>query len=1002
MKKSTVLFLMGICGFVATNVWAQLGGLRGVVMDQDFKVPLSGVKVCVSETGKEAVTSDTGSYYFENIKPDSYTLIFSKDGYTRITKSEVVVVPGALADVEVSMAGEYEDMDELVVRDIQLGGASEIGLLNLRMESSALMNSVGADLMGKAGASDAAQALLLVPGTTIQDGKYAVVRGLPDRYVSTQMNGVRLPTADPDKRAVQLDQFPAAMIESMQVSKTFTPDQQGDASGGAVNVVLKGVPDEPVLKVSVGTECNTQVLKAGNQFLGSTDGGVGGWGNRASSIHPQPEGTSWVGAVGVSRRHAPLCYNLGITAGDKIEFDSGLKIGAMGSFFYKRKASYYEGGIDDQYWQKNPGDPLTPQYSGNDNLQGNMFNTALFDVTKASEEVQWGALAALGVETENHALSVLYSHTFSGENSAILLENTRGKYYYFPGHNPYNQNSPGHYNDPNGEDNTEGSRFRRNETLEYVERISNTLQVRGKHTFLLPDWSVGSFFHLLDPKLDWTIATSSSSLNSPDKRMFESFWVPPYLKHNNPNNPRGNVHEQINDGSTGGLGNMFRIWKKVDEKSDQFFANSTFPFEQWSEKEGYLKCGFFADHVRREYRQESFSSDPTLGGSSYQGDWSDFWSAHYPNEGHVMNAADIDVNYDGEQKITAFYGMVDVPVTSFLTFLGGARFEKTELSTQITEADGGNLLLFLPPTYNGIDFNANKELANAHISQADVLPSLGFECTPLEKWVLRGTYSETIARMTFKELTPIQQQDYVGGDIFIGNPELQMSALKNYDLRLDYNPYPGGLFSFSWFYKEIKNPIEYRQVLLGGSTLATTAENYPKGTLQGYEAEVRQSLGRFWDPLEGLSLSANVTLIHSDVQLPETERQELANLGVSRRSRAMLNAPEYLYNLNATYSIPHFGTELGLFYTVKGDTLVAGGGNVDGNFAPDIYATQRGTLNFTLSQKLTRRMKLRFKIKNLTNSSIQEVYRSKYISGDMVRRSYKVGVNFTVGISTTW
>ena len=93
----------------------------------------------------------------------------------------------------------------------------------------------------------------------MQDGKFAVVRGLPDRYVNSQMNGVRLPTADPDKRAVQLDQFPSEVIDNIQVSKTFTPDQQGDASGGAVNVVLKGIPDEKILKFKTGVEYNTQV-----------------------------------------------------------------------------------------------------------------------------------------------------------------------------------------------------------------------------------------------------------------------------------------------------------------------------------------------------------------------------------------------------------------------------------------------------------------------------------------------------------------------------------------------------------------------------------------------------------------------------------------------------------------------------------------------------------------------------------------------------------------------
>ena len=400
----------------------------------------------------------------------------------------------------------------------------------------------------------------------------------------------------------------------------------------------------------------------------------------------------------------------------------------------------------------------------------------------------------------------------------------------------------------------------------------------------LPDWGVGSLFRLLDPEVDWTVAKSTSRLDSPDKRLFESFWLPPYLKNGDPSRPKGNEHQQINDGSTGGLGNLYRVWKTVEEDSSQFFMNGKLPFEQWSGDEGFLKFGFFDDHVKRESRQESFNSDPRIGGASSSGDWQDRWSTRYPSEGHVMNAADIDVNYDGDQKISAWYTMVDVPVSSFLTVVGGARFETTKISTTITDADGGNLLLFLPPTYGGISFSGNEELANAKVSQKDVLPSIGFTLVPHDKWAFRGTYSETIARMTFKELTPIQQQDYLGGDVFIGNPGLKMSSLKNYDLRLDYNPYPGGLFSFSWFYKKITDPIEYRQVLLD-STLATTAENFPEGTINGYEAEVRQALGRLWRSLEGLSVGGNITLIDSEVQLSESVRQEMAHVGAPRRSQ---------------------------------------------------------------------------------------------------------------------
>lgn len=113
--------------------------------DQDFEVPLANVRVTISETGDELRTQSSGSFYKDGLMPGSYTLIFAANGYSRLTRPQVIVTGSSLTDVNVELVGEYEEMDELVVRDIQLGGASEIGLLNLRMESSALMDSVGAD-----------------------------------------------------------------------------------------------------------------------------------------------------------------------------------------------------------------------------------------------------------------------------------------------------------------------------------------------------------------------------------------------------------------------------------------------------------------------------------------------------------------------------------------------------------------------------------------------------------------------------------------------------------------------------------------------------------------------------------------------------------------------------------------------------------------------------------------------------------------------------------------
>lgn len=327
-------------------------------------------RVTVAETGQKVMATDEGNYVLSGLEPGTYTLVVSKDGYTRKVFADVVVPAGSMTDQDASLAGEFTDMEEFVVQDLNLGGASEEGLLNLRMEAPALMDSVGADLMSKAGASDAAQALTLVPGTTIQDGKYAVVRGLPDRYVNSQMNGVRLPSADPDKRAVQLDQFPAAMIESIQVSKTFTPDQQGDASGGAVNIILKGIPDERVLKFKVGTKYKTNVADAGDDFLVDRGVSMSRWGHDAGDMKPQDINSPWTGTVGASRSGSPAMVDWSMTAGDQFDVGSDLKVGFIGSIFYKRDASYVESS-DDDYWLddddlNNSGYPssLTPAYSG--------------------------------------------------------------------------------------------------------------------------------------------------------------------------------------------------------------------------------------------------------------------------------------------------------------------------------------------------------------------------------------------------------------------------------------------------------------------------------------------------------------------------------------------------------------------------------------------------------------------------------------------------------------
>ncbi|MEI7835071.1 MAG: carboxypeptidase regulatory-like domain-containing protein [Planctomycetota bacterium] len=965
-----------------TAIGQEVGSVRGVVQDKDFDAPLGGAQVQIVELNLKAATTDQGHYVFSQVPAGKYTLSFAKDGYARQVKGDVIITPGQMTEVSVSLPGEVVEMDEFIVQDMKLGGGSEEKLLAIRADSSALISGVSADQMSKAAVSNAAGALRLVAGASVQDDKYATVRGLPDRYVNSQMNGVRLPTADVDKRAVQLDQFPASVIERIEVTKTFTPDQQGDASGGAVNVVLKGIPDEDVLKFSINSGYNTQ-SSFRKDFLTSKGGGV----NWPAWRKPRDPG-QFSGGVGVIDGDTPMDYNWSMVAGGKQKLPGGWKAGGLASLFYKRDSYFCDDGINDALWVDKPGERLSPRYSQGAPEQGD-FKTSLFDIKQASEQGQWGGLGAAGIENKNHWLRLTFLYTRSAKDTSTLAEDTRGKKYYFP---DYKVNDPLHP----GNQARDAAPYIRTETLEYTERTTQMFQLSGKHTLPMEEVGVDKVFKFLQPTIDWTAAVSGATMDQPDKRQFGSMWwapsfsagAPPYV----PPSVLPAVWRQYKPAANFTVGNLQRVWKDISEDSDQFFVNLKYPFQQWSGDKGYVKVGMFNDAVDRRYNQSSYSNFGD-NGSQFDGGFDDFWSRSFLQEGHPMTASDIDVNYIGKQKISALYYMADVPLCSYFDIIGGVRYEKTQLSI-INSAESG--VVWYPPS-TGEATKLNPGDADVAFEQKDALPSLGFVLKPVKQIKIHAVYAETVARQTFKELTPIQQMDFLGGPVFIGNPQLQMSAVKNYDVRMDYTPTDDQLYSIGFFRKDVTNPIEYVQRV--SDFAYTTPINYPEGTLSGFEFEARQKMGRFSKALKGLTVGGNATLIKSEVTLPPEEAAgfEAPNIRSPMPTRDMTGAPKYLYNLFFTYDIDRTGTQLGLFYSVKGDTLIAGAGQSNGHLIPNIYEKEYGMLNFTLTQKLSKIWKLNFQAKNLLNPRIDTVYRTD--TEDATRSSYQKGMEFWIGLS---
>lgn len=948
----------------------QAGSLRGNVFDKDFDAPLAGAIVQIVENGLKVETNDQGAFVFQQLPPGRYTVFASKDGYVRAVRGEVQVQPGQLTEIRFELAGDYTDLEEFVVKDtLQLDTGNEAALLDLRLESAALVDSISADLMSKAGASDAAGALRLVSGASTANGKSAVIRGLPDRYVSSQMNGVLLPSADEDKRAVELDQFPSEVIESLQVSKTFTPDQQGNASGGAVNLVLKGVPDEPFfVKYKAGTSYNSQ-FTGRSDFLTYQGGGVHAFGKSGSERRVQELGQNWSGAVGSTEAEAPRDYKGSLSMGGGFDIGGGWRAGGFVNFNYERDSFYVGNARDDSLWALSAGDPLSPQYNQGVPQSGE-FYTQLLDIKQSKQSASWGGLATAGLANEDHAINFAYLRTQTAEDSVTFAEDTRGKEYFFPGHDPNTPGTPG-WEQPLG------APYLRLQTLAYVERTTETQQINGRHRF--DTIGVGG---IDKAEVDWAVSRSEALRDEPDRRQFATAW-----------NPNG-VYLQYKPAAQFTLGNLQRIYKKITERSEEEALSVKLPFEVGGEKKGYFKFGGFRDRVKRRYDQETFSNfnDPNFfqPGNWFEQDWSAVWEF----QDHPITASDVDVDYDGKQAITAGYGMVEVPLTEWVKFIGGVRVESTDIEIVNTPEAGA---LWVPPGQFG---TATLQPGDGDVDfrQQDELPSASLVFDPLPGVTIRTAYNQTVARQTFKELTPIFQQEFLGGPVFVGDPSLEMSAVENYDVRVDWVPEEGTLLSASWFRKDITNPIEYVEKLAQYNF--TTAVNYPSGELEGVEVEARQQLGNLWKPLDGLGLGANATWIDASVLRPESELDEFEALQGFRpsASRDMTNAPEFLYNAFATWDIEATKTSFGFFYTVTGDALVQGPGPSNSFFVPATYETRYEQASVTLSQALGKGVRLTLGGRNLTNALRREVYRSEYLESDVTRRSYTEGIEWSLSI----
>ncbi len=272
-----------ICLLVTGQVFAG-GKLTGKITDGGTSEALIGVSITLKKPGATESVAGTmtdidGSFMIE-ADAGTYELDVEYVGYQTKSITDIVIKDGQSTPVILSLSERSKNEIEEVVVRATLKKESINALYTAQKNSAAVSDGISADVIRKSPDRSTGEVLKRVSGTTIQDNKFVIVRGLSDRYNTALVDNAILPSTEPNRKAFSFDIIPANMIDNIVITKSATPDLPGDFAGGVINILTKEIPDENFNSLSIGTGFNTASTgkkfqsgyRTGTDFLGFDNG----------------------------------------------------------------------------------------------------------------------------------------------------------------------------------------------------------------------------------------------------------------------------------------------------------------------------------------------------------------------------------------------------------------------------------------------------------------------------------------------------------------------------------------------------------------------------------------------------------------------------------------------------------------------------------------------------------------------------------------------------------
>ena len=272
MKKTLLLPLI----LVLLSATAFATNLKGYVTDRKSGEPLIGATVLLSGTGYAGVVGLDGSYLIKGIPAGNYKLVVQYIGY-QVVERTMVIGEVTVQTESFELQESTNELAEVVVAG-QADRETDQSVRKAEQKADNVLNIIGAKSIELLPDVTVGNVLQRVSGVSITrngsgDGQYAIIRGMDKRYNYTLINGIKIPSPDNKNRYVPLDIFPADLLERLEVIKALTPNMEGDAIGGVMNLVMKSAPS--VLKVSATAAAGySDIFNSSRPYAGFSTKGI--------------------------------------------------------------------------------------------------------------------------------------------------------------------------------------------------------------------------------------------------------------------------------------------------------------------------------------------------------------------------------------------------------------------------------------------------------------------------------------------------------------------------------------------------------------------------------------------------------------------------------------------------------------------------------------------------------------------------------------------------------